>query len=321
MASLIKRSGKWLSKPFLDPVSGKRKTAQFDTQALALAYEEACADAARAGLPYLPRPASVTAERTLHAIVVKTLSTRYAVSSQNTKDTMANLFAVITREFGTFTPAADVLDKDRLTAWVAGLTDKAPATRNLYRVALSALAATAAEASLVPIFKLRNEKVQNGRDKYLTADEEDRLLIHLRDDIKTLTRFMLLTGLRISEALSVSPSDARDGVLTCIRKGNKLGRIPLTDEAVSLLEASGGWSHLSATTVQGHFRTATRKAKITGVTPHTLRHTTASRLAQRGIGMLQLQQFMDHASLTTTQRYAHLAPDWGEGVKNLLDDC
>ena len=91
-----------------------------------------------------------------------------------------------------------------------------------------------------------------------------------------------------------------------------------TEEAQDILRSTGGWSWCKDV-VQKQMRVACQRAGIEGVTPHTLRHTTASRLAQAGLGMLQLQQFMGHSNLNTTQRYAHLAPNWGDSVISLLD--
>lgn len=44
-------------------------------------------------------------------------------------------------------------------------------------------------------------------------------------------------------------------------------------------------------------------------TPHTLRHTYASKLVQRGMSLYAVQHMLGHASPTTTKRYAALAPD------------
>ena len=320
MASMIKRSGKWLSKPFKDPVTGKRVTKQFDTQADALAYEEACAEALRKGLGFLPQASTVTDERTLAALCADCLSIRYGVSSPRTRKTFGWLYGVLQRDFGPATPAGDVLIKDTLVKWVAAMEDAKPATRNLYRVALTGLVQHAAEKGICAPFTLRGEKVANQKERYLSEDEEDRLLHHLRDDVRGICRFMLLTGLRISEALDARPHHVQSGVLGSVGKGTKMRRVPLTPEAQDLLLSSGGWGDLSQFIVQDHLRRATAKAGIEGVTPHTLRHTTATRLAQKGINLLQLQQFMGHGSLTTTQRYAHLAPGWGDDVVSLLDN-
>ena len=42
---------------------------------------------------------------------------------------------------------------------------------------------------------------------------------------------------------------------------------------------------------------------------HILRHTCASRLVQRGVGIYEVMQWLGHANINTTLRYAHLAPD------------
>ena len=51
----------------------------------------------------------------------------------------------------------------------------------------------------------------------------------------------------------------------------------------------------------------TRAAGITKkVNCHTLRHTFATYKAERGVSPFQLQQWLGHANLNTTQIYVHL---------------
>ncbi|MCP4318640.1 MAG: site-specific integrase [Hyphomicrobiales bacterium] len=44
------------------------------------------------------------------------------------------------------------------------------------------------------------------------------------------------------------------------------------------------------------------------VVPHVLRHTCASRLAQSGVDIKRIQEFLGHRTLSMTLRYAHLSP-------------
>src|SRR5215469_11894435 len=53
------------------------------------------------------------------------------------------------------------------------------------------------------------------------------------------------------------------------------------------------------------FALACEKAGIEGVTWHTLRHTFASRLVDRGVDIVTVQQLLGHSSITVTMRYTH----------------
>jgi site-specific recombinase XerD len=53
------------------------------------------------------------------------------------------------------------------------------------------------------------------------------------------------------------------------------------------------------------FALACRKAGITDVSWHTLRHTFASRLLDRGVDIVTVQQLLGHSTVVTTMRYTH----------------
>ena len=57
------------------------------------------------------------------------------------------------------------------------------------------------------------------------------------------------------------------------------------------------------------FRTVCKAANLKYVTPHTLRHTFASQHAIAGTSLYKVGTWLGHASVATTQIYAHLSPD------------
>jgi len=56
------------------------------------------------------------------------------------------------------------------------------------------------------------------------------------------------------------------------------------------------------------------------VTFHTLRHTFASWLMQRGRTLLEVKDALRHQTVAMTVRYAHLAPDHLRAAVAVLDD-
>ncbi len=56
------------------------------------------------------------------------------------------------------------------------------------------------------------------------------------------------------------------------------------------------------------FKRACSRANLTGVTPHTLRHTFASRLVMAGVDLRTVQELGGWQTLAMVERYAHLSP-------------
>jgi integrase len=66
----------------------------------------------------------------------------------------------------------------------------------------------------------------------------------------------------------------------------------------------------------GSFGGACARAGLVGVTPHTLRHTCGTWLAQRGVDLHKIGGWLGHSDARTTQLYAHHHPDYQEDARD-----
>lgn len=73
-------------------------------------------------------------------------------------------------------------------------------------------------------------------------------------------------------------------------------------------------------TISKAFERATARAGLVDVTFHTLRHTCAVWLAEAGIPMSEIAQYLGHSSTATTERvYARYSPDYLRRAANVLE--
>ncbi|MEM2265301.1 MAG: tyrosine-type recombinase/integrase [Candidatus Hadarchaeales archaeon] len=164
----------------------------------------------------------------------------------------------------------------------------------------------------------------NGRELgRLFAAVEGSDLFSLRN--MAILALLARSGLRVSEVISLRVEDVELGersgwVLVRRGKGMKERRVPLSAEARKVLRAymearpknpgplffSRTFRPLNSRDVERIVKEAAWRAKINRrVTPHTLRHTFATRFIEAGGDLRTLQEILGHASISTTGRYLH----------------
>ena len=148
----------------------------------------------------------------------------------------------------------------------------------------------------------------------------------LRD--RALLELLYASGLRASEALGLRIEDVNfnAGYVMVIGKGDRQRLVPAGARALDwvrrylitirprqvrrecpalFLNRSGG--AMSRQALWGLIRRAARRAGLrAAVSPHTLRHSFASHLLERGADLRSVQAMLGHVDISTTQIYTHL---------------
>jgi integrase len=190
-----------------------------------------------------------------------------------------------------------------------------------------------------PVTRIGRERVNNARDRWLTIEEEKRLLdacvshVTGRDNSKEprywlqeIVTFALNTGMRQDEILSLEwPNvDLFRKTVTVVRSKNGEKRtIPLNQRVLELLKvkakvrnirsnyvfSSTTGSKIIARNLLRAFYSALKRAGIEDFRFHDLRHTFATRLAQAGVDFYKIAKLLGHKDVRMTQRYSHHYPE------------
>ena len=185
-----------------------------------------------------------------------------------------------------------------------------------------------------------------GKDRWLTRSEAALLLhaaVRARSDTRLyLPLFIVLglyTGARKEALLSLRwPQVDLDRRIIHFGRGrtqtNKRQRpVPIGEHLATFLRLArrrgsdlGYVIHRDGKRIRdigdargGSFGRACAKAGLTDVTPHTLRHTCGTWLAQAGVDLFAVAGWLGHSAAKTTEMYAHHSPEYLATARRALD--
>ncbi|MAZ96891.1 site-specific tyrosine recombinase XerD [Schleiferiaceae bacterium] len=188
-----------------------------------------------------------------------------------------------------------------------------------------------------PILLFENPRQNRTIPVVLSEKEVQKILdaIPMNDRFSTRDRaiveLLYACGLRVSEACELKLSLLRiaEGYIIVTGKGNKQRLVPIHKEAVKFLELymqherpntkpktnESDTVFLSnrggSLTRQSIFMKLKRFATVAGIkktiSPHTMRHSFATHLIERGADLRVVQQLLGHESITTTEIYTHIS--------------
>jgi tyrosine recombinase XerC len=188
-----------------------------------------------------------------------------------------------------------------------------------------------------PVLMLSSPKQEKTLPKFLTEEEIVKLIeapcvdniLGLRD--RAIFETLYSTGMRVSElvSLNIDSIDFIGSTVKVLGKGKKERLLPIGEKALEAIN-----NYLSERKIQkkkkesnilflnkNNIRLSDRGVRKTihkyiiklslqsGVSPHTLRHSFATHLLNRGADLRSVQELLGHANLSTTQIYTHLTTE------------
>lgn len=221
-----------------------------------------------------------------------------------------------------FGERARLLDvtKPEIERYVAArLKERKPATITRELAALSRAMTKAVEAGLIPVnpcVGVRKPANVGARIRWLSEKEADKLLEAARASrsrhLTLMMLFALDAGGRFGEiaALTRGDLDMENGtILFRVTKSGKARHVPMTPRlraALTRLPRNRDARIFNVASVKKGFERARIRAGLgKDVVFHSLRHTFATWLMQRGAAINVVSRLMGHASIAMTMKYAH----------------
>lgn len=148
----------------------------------------------------------------------------------------------------------------------------------------------------------------NKREVFLTPGQVKALAEHCPEAVQAAIWIALYTGARRGEILAMRPEDVSKTTLTIHARNTKT----LRSRVIPIVKPLRPWlKHLplpykNYEGLKTGFQRGRAAAGMEHVNFHDLRHSSATLLIASGADLYTVSKILGHASVTTTQRYAHL---------------
>jgi integrase len=174
-----------------------------------------------------------------------------------------------------------------------------------------------------PVLLVRKPPSPQGRNRILTPDEEQRLLYACepKANRNIYTRpFVILaleTAMRRGEILGLHWKHidfVKRTAFLPLTKNGETRVVPLSTKAIDTLQAlprsiDGRVLPINFAALETNFKRARERANLPDLRIHDLRHTAATRLADKLPNILELSAVTGHKSLAMLKRYYHPNPE------------
>lgn len=230
------------------------------------------------------------------------------------------------------------IQKDDVKRYISHLITKKGYTNITANLAISSLKfffSKVVEANICE--GIERPKREKNLPTVLSKEEVKRIIDSANNmKHKLVLKCLYGMGLRVSEVVDLKISDLdfdRDVVKISSAKRNKQRYVMLPKELKSdlknyiELEKSekylfcGRRNKYAIKSIQKIFEYAVEKAGIKKeVSCHTLRHSFATHLLEKGVDIRYIQSLLGHSRLQTTQIYTHVANSKLKNIQSPLDD-